>query len=251
MGKWIIGFHAVEEYLKNQIGSANLYVTSENQRTSNLIRLATKQGISFRQVSKQKLVQLSSNEEAKDCALQIFFDKKINVVQKDKSSTIEDFLEKLDEQNKTNATILLLDQITDPHNLGAILRSADQFGVDCVIIPQKGSAKESATVIKSSAGASRYVKLFVVPNLKRTIDLLKEYGFWIYGTSVNGKSIAKEKMASKVALIMGNEGHGLRSLTMQNCDELLTIPTCGHIDSLNVSVACGIILYQLYINKLQ
>lgn len=249
MAKWIIGFHAVEEYLKTQKGQANLYVTSENQRTSNLIRLATKCSVPFRTVGKEKLVKLTGNNEAKDCALQIFFEKNIEVHKKDKSPTIEDFLQKLEDEKRANATILLLDQITDPHNLGAILRSCDQFGVDCVVIPQKGSAKESATVLKTSAGASRYVKIFVVPNLKRTIDLLKEYNFWIYGTTMDGEDLNKEKIDGRVALIMGSEGKGMRALTTQNCDKLLTIPTCGHIDSLNVSVACGIILYQFYINR--
>lgn len=252
MAKWLVGFHAVEESLKGNLIQANLYVTGENERIKTIIRLAQKRGIPFRTVSKSKLIALTSIKEAKDCALQIFRESKpLSIEKKDKSATLEDFLSKLEEEKREKATILILDCITDPHNLGAMLRSADQFNVDCVIIPQRGSAKESATVMKTSAGAARYVKIFIVPNLKRSIELLKQYHFWIYGTDTNGTSLQKEKFASRSALIMGNEGKGMRALTAESCDKIITIPTRGHIDSLNVSVACAIILYELYLQSVE
>lgn len=247
MAKWLTGFHAVEESLKGNVNQANLYVTGENERTQSIIRLAKKKGIPFRSVSKSKLIALTSIREAKDCALQIFKESKTSAsMPKEKSATLEDFLEKIEKEKREKATVLILDCITDPHNLGAMLRSADQFNVDCVIIPQRGSAKESATVMKTSAGAARYVKIFVVPNLKRSIELLKRYHFWIYGADIEGTPLVEEVFSPRRALIMGNEGSGMRPLTAGSCDKIITIPTQGHIDSLNVSVACGILLYEFY-----
>lgn len=249
MAKWVVGFHSVEESLKSSVTQANLYIATDSPKAQNLLRLATKKGIPVRSVTKQKIASLCGIKEAKDFALQILEEKKIETTQKDKSQNIEEFLENLEAKNKTKSTLLILDCITDPHNLGAILRSADMFNVDAVIIPQRGSAKESATVVKTSAGASRYVKLFVVPNLKRTIDLLKEYNFWIYGTDMNGQPLKEAKLSPRRALVMGSEGSGMRALTKNSCDSILTIETNGHIDSLNVSVACGVILYHFFANE--
>lgn len=246
MAKWLTGFHSVEESLKGDISQGTLYITGKGDRTDRLIRLAQKKGIPFRTVNKAKLHALTNVQDARDCALQIFKEKEISLIQTDKSANLEDFLGKMEKEGKEKATILILDCITDPQNLGAILRSADQFAVDCVIIPQRGSAKQSGTVMKASAGAARYVKTFIVPNLKRSIDLLKQYSFWVYGTSMGGKVLKDEKLADRCAIVMGNEGKGMRSLTTIACDTILTIPMAGHIDSLNVSVACGIILYEVY-----
>ncbi len=142
--------------------------------------------------------------------------------------------------------MLILDSITDPHNFGAILRSADKFGVSLVIIRERRSVRDSATVAKTSAGAINYVPISVVSNLNSAIALLQEAGYWVYGADISGDSLVDEKFASKVAIVMGSEGRGISPLTKQKCDSMLTIPTCGSVDSLNVSVATGVILYELY-----
>ena len=251
MSKWLIGFHPVEETLKVGVSQGTLYLCGSGQRYDKLIRLAKKNSIPFRNATKQKLKALTSNQNARDCALEIFPKEKEDSSKIEvKAKTIEEYLENLDKEDKSNATVLILDSITDPHNLGAILRSADQFGVDCVIMPQRGSAKENATVMKTSAGAARYVKSYIVPNLTRTAELLKNYNFWIYGADMGGTQLNKSKLTGRTAIIMGSEGKGIRQLLASSCDSMISIPTCGNIDSLNVSVACGIILYEIHTQKL-
>ncbi|HTP57849.1 MAG TPA: 23S rRNA (guanosine(2251)-2'-O)-methyltransferase RlmB, partial [Spirochaetia bacterium] len=142
------------------------------------------------------------------------------------------------------ALVLVLDGIMDPQNLGAILRSADQFNVDLVVIPSRRSAQENQTVAKVSSGASEYVPLVVVPNLATTLDLLKERGFWIFGAEAEGKSTASLDLNGKVCIVMGSEGAGMHRLVREKCDFLVSIPASGHVDSFNVSVAAGILLYE-------
>ena len=138
----------------------------------------------------------------------------------------------------------MLDGITDPHNLGAILRSADQFGVDLVIIPERRSVQANETVQKVSSGAAQYVKMSVVTNLSREIAYLKENGFWVYGADMSGNSSYEEKFSKRSVIVMGSEGDGISQLVRKNCDYITSIPMQGHIDSLNVSVATGILLYE-------
>ena len=140
--------------------------------------------------------------------------------------------------------MLMLDEITDPHNLGAILRSADQFGVNLVVVPERRSAQANETVTKISSGAAQYVPMAVVTNMGRAVDQLKKHGFWIYGADMAGTSSYGAKFTKRAAIVMGSEGSGMRGLTRKLCDEIVSIPMNGHIDSLNVSVAAGILLYE-------
>ena len=157
-------------------------------------------------------------------------------------TTVDEFCSSLKEDD--GALVLILDGITDPHNLGAILRSADQFGVDLVLIPERRSVQANETVVKVSSGAAQYVPVSVVTNLTREIKTLKDNGFWIYGADMNGSSSYEEKFASRTAIVMGSEGDGISNLVRKNCDYITSIPMRGHIDSLNVSVATGILLYE-------
>jgi 23S rRNA (guanosine2251-2'-O)-methyltransferase len=154
-----------------------------------------------------------------------------------------EYLEDFDRRQE--ALVLLLDEITDPQNLGAILRSADLFNVDLVVIPQRRSAHETAAVKVASAGASAYVPTVTVTNLARTMEELKQAGFWIYGAQAGGEAAEKVRLSGKLALVMGSEGKGLRRLVSEGCDGFVSIPMGGHIDSLNVSVAAGILLYEV------
>lgn len=146
----------------------------------------------------------------------------------------------------TNNLILILDGITDPQNLGSLIRAAHCLGANGVIIPENRSAAVTATVVKASAGAAHYIPIAMVVNLSNTIEYLKEKGFWIYGTDpVSGKNVSKIDYNGHIGLVMGSEGKGIRPLIKKKCDFLLSIPTMGRIDSLNVSVAAGIILYEI------
>ncbi len=143
--------------------------------------------------------------------------------------------------------LLILDSIQDTHNAGAIIRTAECCGVDGIIFTKHNSAPINETVVKTSAGATEYVKLCAVTNLAQTLKQLKEEGFWIIGSSLAGDSKVYTEVDYKipVALILGNEEKGIRRLTINNCDLLIKIPMNGKIQSLNVSVSAGILLFEI------
>lgn len=142
--------------------------------------------------------------------------------------------------------LIILDQIEDPHNLGAIIRSAESFGFDGVVIPERRSASVTSTVYKTSAGAINNIKVYRVKNLTRSIKDLKDKGFWIYGLAGEAESsIDKADLTGKVGLVVGNEGSGISRLVRDNCDMLVNIPMLGRVNSLNASVAAGISMYEL------
>ena len=149
-------------------------------------------------------------------------------------------------KNSTAPLILILDSIQDTHNVGAILRTAECSGVQGVIITKHNSAPINATVVKTSAGATEHIKISQVNNLANTIDELKENGFWIIGSTLeNAKPFTEVDYNIPVALIVGNEEKGIRRLTAEKCDHLVKIPMMGKLQSLNVSVATGIILFEI------
>ncbi|QTF07228.1 23S rRNA (guanosine(2251)-2'-O)-methyltransferase RlmB [Brenneria izadpanahii] len=141
--------------------------------------------------------------------------------------------------------LLVLDGITDPHNLGACLRSADAAGVNAVIVPRDRSAQLNATAKKVACGAAENVPLIRVTNLARTLRLLQEHQVWIVGTAGEADhTLYQSKLTGPLALVMGAEGEGMRRLTREHCDELISIPMAGSVSSLNVSVATGICLFE-------
>ena len=145
-----------------------------------------------------------------------------------------------------NPLILILDCIQDPHNLGAILRTADGAGVDAVIAPKDKSVGITETVLRVSVGAAEKVPFIQVTNLSRTMKMLQTRGIWIFGTSDKGdRDIYETDFSGGVALVMGAEGDGMRRLTEENCDFLIRIPMKGSVPCLNVSVATGVCLYEI------
>lgn len=146
---------------------------------------------------------------------------------------------------KESALVLVLDSITDPHNTGAIIRSADQFGVDLVIIPEHRGATDLEVISRTSAGAASWVNVVIVPNLVRAVGMLKDAGFWVYGADAGGTPAPAVDIAPKAVLVMGSEGSGMARLLREACDTIVSIPTQGKLDSLNVSVAAGILLYEI------
>ena len=142
--------------------------------------------------------------------------------------------------------LIILDQIEDPHNLGAIIRSAESFGFDGVIIPERRSASVSPIVYKTSAGAINNINVIMVKNINRSIEGIKEAGFWVYGLAGEASSpIDKTDLKGKVCLVVGNEGKGLSRLVRENCDILINIPMKGFVNSLNASVASAIAMYEV------
>lgn len=141
--------------------------------------------------------------------------------------------------------VLLLDGITDPQNFGAILRVADGFGIDVVVIPEHESVGLTPAAIKASAGASEWVPVAEVTNLARAIDLLKENGYWVYAATAEGDAAHTIDFRGKVGLVMGNEGKGVRKNVAEHCDRAVSIPMFGHVDSFNVASATAVLCYEV------
>jgi 23S rRNA (guanosine2251-2'-O)-methyltransferase len=157
--------------------------------------------------------------------------------------SLDDLLDQLPEDEKP--LLLVLDGVTDPHNLGACLRVADAAGAHAIVAPKDHAVGINATVAKVASGAAETVPYFMVTNLARALNELKERNIWILGTSDTAtKSLYESNLQGAIAWVMGAEGSGLRQLTQKTCDELLSLPMCGAVESLNVSVASGICLYE-------
>lgn len=153
-------------------------------------------------------------------------------------ANIDDFI------HKDNAFVVILDHLEDPHNLGAIIRTCEAAGVDGIIIPKDRSVEVNATVIKVSTGAISNMNVARVTNLSRTIDELKKIGFWIIGTDMNGTSYDEIDYKGKIAIVIGNEGSGMSRIVKESCDFIASIPMIGKTNSLNASVATGIMVYE-------
>ena len=260
--KIITGFHAIEEKIKSleKNSKAILFYNKPGPRVKKIIAFAqslceSKNAlIVCRQVEVHELEKLVSTlpELARDhrgIVLQLPGN------QKEESNQIEFSDLKIHLKNRISSitenqksVVMILDSITDPHNVGAIIRSCDQFGADLVVLPsRRGASTDSEIIGRSSAGASSWVPYMVVPNLIRVIELLKEEGYWIYGADAGGENLNDlvVQKNDKVAIVMGSEGSGMSRIVRENCDKILSIPTCGKLDSLNVSVAAGILLYRI------
>lgn len=159
-------------------------------------------------------------------------------------STLEDIFETAKSRNE-EPFIIVLDEIEDPHNLGAIIRTAECTGAHGVIVPKRRSAGLSYTVGKSSAGAVEYVNVARVTNIPNVIDELKERGVWVFGADMDGQDSAKTNLSGAVALVIGNEGKGIGRLVRSKCDGILSLPMKGNINSLNASVAAGVLMYDV------
>lgn len=235
MSEQIYGFHSIEEALQRGAGTGTLLISRQGARISQIRATAEKKGVPVSEVDDAELTRLCGSEAHRGILLVL---ERPTASQK---SSLKHHMEALESET---SLVLVLDGITDPQNLGAILRSADQFRTELVIIPARRSAQENQTVSKVSSGASEYVPLVVVPNISTSLELLKEKGFWIYGADAEGQSTGSLELKGKICLVMGGEGTGLHRLVKEKCDFLISIPSAGHVDSFNVSVAAGILLFE-------
>ena len=248
------GFHSVEEKIrssqnKKETGLKILYA-KPGPRVKKIISQAKAQGIPCSETTEKELNSLVSNlsETAKEHRGIVLISENEKQVSENKVD-FDQFLKSI--ENKDSSIVVILDSITDPHNVGAIIRSCDQFGVDLVVLPERRGASESEIIGRSSAGASAWVQTSVVSNLVRTVEKLKEAGFWIYGADAGGETAGQTSLQGKIALVMGSEGSGISRLLEEKCDKIISIPTCGKLDSLNVSVACGVLLYEIKRQSMQ
>ena len=147
--------------------------------------------------------------------------------------------------NKHNPLLVMLDHLEDPHNFGAIIRTSEALGVDAIIIPNDRSVSINATVVKTSAGAIYNIPVVRVANLGAAINKLKDLGYWVIGTDMDGEDYTKIDYDMPICLIIGNEGNGMSKVVRDNCDFIAEIPMIGKINSLNASVSCGIVLSRI------
>lgn len=234
----VYGLHAVESLLKHQSQTiSHLYFDAKRQdtRLEAIRNLAKNQGVNFSDCDKKTLDKKSQQGRHQG----------VVALTQEQQTPQQQPLEQLLQNLEKPALLLVLDGITDPHNLGACLRSADAAGVDAVIIPKDKSVSMNATVRKVACGAADVVPLYTVTNLARTLKQLKQWGVWLLGTAGEAEQlIYQSDLTAPCAIVMGREGKGLRRLTREQCDFLVKLPMAGTVSSLNVSVASGICLFE-------
>ena len=230
----IYGFHAVNARLwQNPKSLIELYVSEgkNDARTREVIEKAAAEKVRLHFADAERMAKLCKN--ARHQGVIGFVDASKNHVH------LEDVLEHL----KEPPLLLVLDGITDPHNLGACLRTADAMGVHAVVAPKDRSAGLNATVSKVACGAAETVPYITVTNLARTLRSLKDQGIWVIGTDTGGSAdLFHFSIPQSVAWVMGSEGDGMRRLTRELCDDLVSIPMFGMVESMNVSVSTGMVL---------
>lgn len=202
---------------------------------SAIIAKCSAKGVLIKEVSPQKLDYYCSGANHQGVAV---------MFATQEYSTVDDILE-LARQRNEKPFIIICDELEDPHNLGAVIRTAEACGVHGVIIPKRRSASLNATVAKSSSGALEYMKVARVTNIANTVDSLKKNGIWVFGADMDGSDYTTVDFNVPCALVIGNEGKGIGQLIAKKCDELVSLPMCGRINSLNASVAAGILMYEV------
>ncbi|PCH62433.1 MAG: 23S rRNA (guanosine(2251)-2'-O)-methyltransferase RlmB [SAR86 cluster bacterium] len=236
--EWVVGIHAVSELLKQQPASVQRLVFQsgrDDARLGEIKQLVAELGLRTEVLDKRDIDRSAGGTHQGVAAWVKFVD-----VTKD-----ERFLKKLLDDLDHEPLLLVLDGITDPHNLGACLRTADAAGVDAVIVPKDRSASINTTVRKVACGAGETVNFVGVTNLQRCLQTLKQRGIWMVGAAGEAQQgIHQQSLTGPLALVMGSEDKGLRRLTRESCDFLVSIPMAGALSSLNVSVATGICLFE-------
>jgi 23S rRNA (guanosine2251-2'-O)-methyltransferase len=236
--KVLFGFHAVGVRVKTAPQSIiEIYFdpTRRDARMRQFIERATESGVRLIEADGPRLAKLSGGHGHQGVAARVSEIKQVH--------SLDELLEGIEKIE--SPLILVLDGVTDPHNLGACLRVADGAGAHAVIAPKDHAVGINATVAKVASGAAETVPYFMVTNLARTLNELKERNIWIIGTSDDApKTLYQVDLKGPTALVLGAEGDGMRQLTRKTCDELISIPMCGGVESLNVSVASGVCLYE-------
>ena len=240
MDNFITSVHGIEESLKKNPKGAVLYISKSNKRIAQLEQTARARNIPVHNIDTPEMNRICGRGDNKGAALKI---RMKQTVSETRYKDVKNFLRV--NQDKEQMLVLVLDGITDPHNYGAILRSADQFGADLVITPERRSVGINATVAKVSVGAHAWIPTLQVTNIGRALEELQGSGFWIYGADMGGSRASETDLKGRTVLVMGSEGSGISRLIREKCDTMVSIPTAGHVDSLNVSVAAGILMYEV------
>ena len=234
----IEGRNSVIELLKAGKDINKLYIQKGEKKGSilEIIKLAKQNKIIMSEIEKTKLDQMSETKNHQGV---------IAIVPPYEYADVDDILDAAKKKNE-DPFIIILDEIEDPHNLGSIIRTVECAGAHGIIIPKRRSALVNSTVVKTSAGATSYMKVARVNNLNETIEYLKEHNVWVYGTDMLGSSYYDEQdYKGGVAIVVGSEGEGMGRLIKEKCDFLIKIPMKGKINSLNASVSAAIVMYEV------
>ena len=226
----VYGRNVVNEILNGKTKIYKVFLDN-NYKDEDILNKIDKRGLKKFHVDKSKLDKMCGNSTNQGIAMDI-----------------EEFnyydIKTIEEDDKSNF-VVMLDSIEDPHNFGAIIRTCECAGVDYIIIPKNRSVSVNSTVYKTSSGALSNMKIVEVTNLHNTIKKLKDLGFWVYGSDAKGKDYRSIDFGGKTCLIIGSEGHGLKQIVSNSCDEIISLPMKGKINSLNASVAAGIFIYEV------
>lgn len=234
----IEGRNPVIEALKNnrEIDKILINKASKEGSIKKIIGMAKDNNIIIQQVDRHKLDEISESHAHQGviaiCSEYVYHE-------------LDDILEEAKASNK-DPLFIILDGITDPHNLGSIIRTADAVGASAVIIPKRRSVHITPIVAKASAGAVEYLPVCKVTNIVNTIKTLKENGVWVAAVDMDGQTFYKQNLKGPLALVIGSEGSGISRLAKENCDFTVSMPMAGNVSSLNASVATSIILYEIY-----
>ena len=233
----IIGRNAVLEALRSETTVERLFILDgcKDGPISTILREAKKQSLSVDFVKKERLDEISYEKKHQGV---------VAYVAAYKYFTVDEMLQDAKDKGE-DPFLFLLDGIEDPHNLGAMIRTANLCGAHGVIIKNRGAVGITSTVVKASAGAVSYTKVAKVTNLNQTIERLKEEGMWFVCAAMDGTLMYDCNLTGPIGLVIGSEGEGVSRLTREKCDFVASIPMKGDIDSLNASVACGVLAYEI------
>lgn len=233
----IIGRNAVTELLKSGREIENVLVAKGDREGSinKILSMCKEQGIVVKTVDRKKLDFMCANANHQGVAAN---------VPAHSYSTVDEILEYAASKNEA-PFLIICDEIEDSHNLGAIIRSAEACGAHGIIIPKRRNVGLNFIVAKTSCGALEYMRVARVSNLARTIDELKKKNIWVYCADMDGQPWCKTDFSGGCALVIGNEGKGVGRLIKEKCDVTVSLPMCGEVNSLNASVAAGIIMYEV------
>ena len=233
----VIGRNAVKELLLGGRDVDKLYITSGEREGSinQLLGIAAEQGIPITECDRSRLDSIAKGGRHQGI---------IAIAAERNYSSIDEIISYAEEKGEP-PFVVVCDGIEDPHNLGAIIRSAECVGAHGIIIPKRRAVGLTATVAKSSAGALEHMKIAKVTNLSSAIDDLKERGLWVYAADMDGSTYYKTDMKGPMALVLGSEGFGISRLVKEKCDFIVSIPLYGHVNSMNVSCAAAILLAEV------
>ncbi len=234
----LIGIHAVKEALEAQRPMDRIAIAKGRQdsRVEEIVQLARKQGVSVRFEERSQIDRVAGSKDHQGV---------VAIAAARAAATLDDILALANASPQSRGLIVLLDGVEDPHNLGAIVRTALASGAHGVVIPERRAAGITDAVARASAGALAHLPVAKVTNLVRTMEELKEAGYWLAGLDEQSeKSYTELDYTSPIGIVLGSEGKGLHELTRKRCDFVVSLPTTGPVKSLNVSVAAGVVLFE-------